>query len=796
MSSIQTIARALREGALASVEPDADPAVREMGARLKRLINLRHGPVNVFGAELLVEELRASGAGADAEVVELAERIVALLPPSAAPDPSREAADDAPGQSVTIGTLDAEGDVNFINLRPTVTIIVGTPGHAPPAPPPGELRNPYKGLAAFEWEDAGDFHGREALVERLWMRFRDLHRPNPNGSAPVRLLAVVGPSGCGKSSLVRAGLVPALVERPVGGGPPRVAVLTPGRDPVAALDAALAGLAAEGAEGNGERILLVDQFEEVYTHDADEGASERFVERLLVEAGRPGGASVLLAIRTDFIARAGRSERLSRLISEQGVMVPVLSRVELRDAIAAPARDAGLEIDAGTVERLAEEALDREGVLPLLQVALTQIWEGLARGVPAAETFERIGGVGGALATCADTLFDGLCDEADRALARRSFLRMVQISRDAEVPPTRRRMALDDLVPAGASEERARAVLERFAGPGERVLTFSAADGTETVEITHEALFEHWDRLRTWIEEDRADLLFHDRLAEAARHWLENRRHVNLLWRPPDLDRLRDFHARCAGDLSPLEAEFHQRSEAYWRAFGGLPAPAGPPRVRARPVIASLAVAALLAAGGWWALTWNRPPFEAAGSMQPLVSAPVSGSAPASRTGRAALECARAELGDSVREAEGDTGGPRVRQYLAPAGRSEPAPWSAAFVSWCFAAVGGALPFAYTASADSLYREFERNGWTYHPGPDQRPQPGDIAFWRYATDDGRIERVAIVDTVKGAYFEGIEGDVDGSLRRKRREIHTANLIAFGRVPDAKAPGAPAPRGPS
>ena len=171
---------------------------------------------------------------------------------------------------------------------------------SPVAPPrdSGKLGpNPYRGLEAFHKEDAARFFGREALIERLWARFLEIHRAPTNGEASVRLLAILGASGSGKSSVAQAGLLAELEKRPLPGRvSPPAAVLTPDARPLESLAVALARLATseqapagkakefekilrDSEDGDGLRylaehmlgveragiILLIDQFEEVYS---------------------------------------------------------------------------------------------------------------------------------------------------------------------------------------------------------------------------------------------------------------------------------------------------------------------------------------------------------------------------------------------------------------------------------------------------------------------------------------------------------------------------------------------------
>jgi WD40 repeat protein len=465
---------------------------------------------------------------------------------------------------------------------------------ATPAPS-GSPRSstPYRGLSAFQIDDAPLFFGREVLTEKLWLRFKALY------SAPdaTRLLAVLGPSGSGKSSVARAGLLAALASRPVPGPQAvRRIALKPGEHPLRALALALKqpsvvpsaapDLAAQRKlmddlgqpNKRGEfdgltlwaanlpdattspLVLLVDQFEEVYTACREPSQRDAFVSLLLHAAGdRARHVAVVMTLRSDFLGETHRQHpELNRLIAEQAVLVPAMSQDELRRAIAEPALRAGMPIDEARVELLLTEARGSEGALPLLEFALTRIWEGLLAGKPAGATLRDIGGIGGALASTAKGIYSAL-SESEQVIARRALVRLVQLGEGTR--DTRRRASLGQLCGRGDREADVLAVLRQFAADNARMVTLSGRSGETVAEVTHEALFDHWTELRAWIDEGRADRRFHDRVAESARLWNEDRSRSGRLWRPPDLDLLRAFRARRVEDLSPLDEAFFIAAE-------------------------------------------------------------------------------------------------------------------------------------------------------------------------------------------------------------------------------------------
>lgn len=459
--------------------------------------------------------------------------------------------------------------------------------------------NPYKGLEAFDERDAGRFYGRDAVVSRLLARYGEILDRDRHEAA--RVLAVLGPSGSGKSSIVRAGLIPELVRRPLPGlRNPLIAYMRPNTRPLwelalvlARIDGGERPIAAAAADyeailraedagadhgrtglrriadslagaDNRSLIVLVDQFEETYTL-ADNGTEAQvFVEALLAAARDPSGrVSVILTMRSDFLGETIANPELNAVIAESAVIVPAMTAGELREAIEEPARAAGHELDAAVVDLLIAETEGRTGALPLLQFALTQIWDGLVAGREPSETLREIGGVGGALAAIAEDRYSRL-PPPDRAIARRAFLAMISLGEGAR--DTRRRVPISEIVAAGEDPAHVKHVLDRFSQPDARLVT-QAGDGAEiTVEVTHETLFEHWTSLEHWLDASRDDIRFQRQLNEAVRKWNEGGRASGDLWRPPSLDRLADFVKRH-GDLTEDQlAFFHASRHAQRRS--------------------------------------------------------------------------------------------------------------------------------------------------------------------------------------------------------------------------------------
>ncbi|MGH2642188.1 MAG: BTAD domain-containing putative transcriptional regulator [Actinomycetota bacterium] len=419
-----------------------------------------------------------------------------------------------------------------------------------PAVATSDIRNPYKGLRPFAEADAGDFFGRNELIGRLLGRLRE----NAVGS---RFLAVVGPSGSGKSSVVRAGLVPAIRGGALPGPDAVVIELFPRIHPFEELEEAILRVAARpiarlrdrlesGSRGFLETmrealpsdtrvVVVVDQFEELFTLTTDEQERELFLESLRVAAVDAGSTlTVIVTLRADFFDRPLGYQRFGELLGMRTESVPPLTPDELEQAIRGPAERVGVRARPGLTAEMVADVASQPGALPLLQYALTELFErrdGDALGV---EAYLALGGVAGALSTRAERLFEASGADGRRA-TRQVLLRLVTLGEGRQ--DTRRRVVRSDLDVLDVEPAAVDAVLDAFGR--HRLLTFDREPSTRepTVEIAHEALLTSWQRLRGWIDEAREDLRFERQVAQGAAEWRASGRDASFLLRGTRLDR-------------------------------------------------------------------------------------------------------------------------------------------------------------------------------------------------------------------------------------------------------------------
>jgi WD40 repeat protein/class 3 adenylate cyclase/energy-coupling factor transporter ATP-binding protein EcfA2 len=395
--------------------------------------------------------------------------------------------------------------------------------------------SPFKGLAFFDVGDADLFFGRERLVAELVARL-----------AGASLLGVVGPSGSGKSSAVRAGLVPAIRSGVLPGSDEwDVALMRPGEHPMDEVARTLGRTPAD-LPSDRHSLLVVDQFEEVFTVCADEEEQARFLTTLAEAANDPEGrVTVVVAIRADLYGRCAEEPALAELLGTNHVLVGPMTTDEYRRAIEQPALRVGVHVESALTEALVVEVGDEPGALPLLSTALLELWEHRDGRAIRLEAYLQTGGVRGAVARLAEAVYGGFAVER-QAITRAVMLRLAAPGEgDTTV---RRRVPLAEFDAARDRDvaDVVGALIDR------RLLTVS--DGV--VEVAHEALLREWPRLRAWLEEDRAGRVLHAHLMDTARLWEVSDRDQGELYRGARLASAIDWTTEHTLELNEREREF------------------------------------------------------------------------------------------------------------------------------------------------------------------------------------------------------------------------------------------------
>lgn len=437
---------------------------------------------------------------------------------------------------------------------------------------------PFKGMDFFDEKDADLFFGREQLTAQLVGYLRE-----------HRFLAVIGASGSGKSSVVRAGMIRTLRHGKQLEGrvlPPKdsenwsILTITPSNNPVEELALALTRdlptasetsaikeeLAADTGnlnlyarkllqrQNHSQLLLVVDQFEELFTLCEDELIRRAFVENLLrATISESGRMYVVIVLRADFYAQCDQYPILREAVSQNQIYIGAMNGAELRQAIEKPAIKEGWAFDVGLTDIFlrdvgAVENRDPEpGALPLLSHALLETWRRRSRHILTLQGYLAAGGVRGAIAETAETVYQALSDE-QKQLTRQIFLRLTGVGDGLY---TRRRVYREDIQIHGINKAAVDETLQSLVET--RLVTANTETQTErqTIEVAHEALIRVWPRLQEWLEQDREDIRLLHEIENAVRTWNEHNQDPSFLYRGLRLSRIEGWLAETT--LSPNE---------------------------------------------------------------------------------------------------------------------------------------------------------------------------------------------------------------------------------------------------
>lgn len=457
--------------------------------------------------------------------------------------------------------------------------------------------NPYRGLAAFQADEAHLFFGRETVVAEMLDKLRQQN-----------LVALIGASGSGKSSLVFAGLFPQLQADYV------LLSLRPKTDPLGQLAFTLAAglyddavqkannaadLLAKFKAGQYETVpfllqemlerhqktqllLVVDQFEELYALNPEEKDAEmqrQFTDLLLhIAASKEPQVRLLLTLRADFLGRALSYAPLAQALDESAKkLLGAMQREALRAAVEQPALYAGVTLMPTLVTRILDDVGDDPGQLPLLQFALTRLWE---HGTDLS-AYERVGGVKRALVNYADEVLAKF--KHDEQAVQRLFVKLVQPGRGQE---DTRHVAL-------RSQMEDWDLVRRLADKRLLVTGHDEQQKVDTVEVVHESLIRHWQPLRNWMKDYREFREWQERLRGLLETWQQAKQARGALLSEVMVKQAQALPPAQALLLDDKEKDFIQRSAAQLKRLQRL-------KVTAIAALLVLTLSALLAGGLAW----------------------------------------------------------------------------------------------------------------------------------------------------------------------------------------------------
>ena len=440
-------------------------------------------------------------------------------------------------------------------------------GPADVAAPRRVRRNPFKALEPFEEADRADFYGRDDVVETL---------VGLVGSQ--RLVALIGASGSGKSSVVKAGVVPQIRDGALAGSEEwSIVAMVPGTDPFEEFHL---GLRASGVghatavsgddelrrsfadaldSPNSRALLVIDQFEEIFTSGVDEQTRQRFLDNLVDLTLDPTQrCRVLLTLRADFSDRPLSRPRFGDLIAKGSFLLGPMGPEQIEDVIRRPAARVGVQVEPGLISEMIRDIASAPAYLPLLQYVLAEVFERRREDRLTVGAYRSQGGINGVLERRAQSTFAELSHGAQHA-TRQLFLRMVHLGEHGE--ETRRRVPLTELRglgdPANVDE-----ALDAFAAA--RLITYDRDPVTRipTVEVAHETVIARWTRLRDWIDDARSTLGAHRRLSAIVHSWAESGEDPSYLLTGGPLLSAVEIANGSSLELNELEQRFVNESKA------------------------------------------------------------------------------------------------------------------------------------------------------------------------------------------------------------------------------------------
>ena len=449
---------------------------------------------------------------------------------------------------------------------PDAKLVEYDPNRAPELP---DGLCPYQGLEVFSTAKHAYFFGRDALIKRMTDQLKQ-----------HRFLAIIGASGSGKSSIAQAGLLPQLQAGALHNSQNwrYYSPIIPGADPQASLvqtimptssewDAAreqaiahayvdpsyLAELIDNG--GDTPAVLLIDQFEEIFTLCQKETQRSAFINTLLHLIQMPlAGHIVIVTMRTDVESHLVQIPALQSAYEQSQVRMTAMKVNELRDAIEKPAELVGLKFEEGLSEELANEILGKQAALLLLQFTLLKLWENREHNRVTWTAYRDLGGGRQALANSADAFYDGLTAE-EKVTTRFILLGIIRPTVEREITPGR--VLRQALYQIDTSPNEIDNTLEQLEQVGLIRLIPGITPVDDQVGLAHESVARMWPRLVGWIEESRVIQRRRLRLATTAEQWDTLGRDEGLLLHGLLLEEASQY-----GDLNPLENAFVRTSNA------------------------------------------------------------------------------------------------------------------------------------------------------------------------------------------------------------------------------------------
>ncbi|ACK71962.1 diguanylate cyclase [Gloeothece citriformis PCC 7424] len=454
---------------------------------------------------------------------------------------------------------------------------------------------PYQGLRYFTKDKANFFFGRDKVVYQLRQKLET-----------SSFIPLIGVSGSGKSSVVRAGLIPLLEKEMLINGASRWNILEsikPGFSPLSSLAIVFQAFFPRTRQGNTnikqliyhdfngleslknfcceeeKYLLLIDQFEEIFTLCSDEEERQRFIDLITQVVEIPNCPLVIITtMRADFIEPCLSYPNLHQLIQTSAIYMPPLTGKDLRAVIIEPAKLQGHNLEDELILEIVQDLGREPGLLPLLEFALTKLWDerDIEKHSLTLEQYQKIKGVKGALNHHAEKVY---CykdfekenptqkrDNQQKNWIKRIFLRLIRTGTGNK--DTRQRVLKAELLMLdGEDREKQEALRELLEDEGGLVcgrLIVSGQDRENSepwIDLAHEALIEGWDTLVKWREESRDLRRLIDEVRDAHQKWISKGKNDKYLMMGGLLDEVKAiWEAHKLAKEFPFLQKFYEQS--------------------------------------------------------------------------------------------------------------------------------------------------------------------------------------------------------------------------------------------
>ncbi len=445
--------------------------------------------------------------------------------------------------------------------------------------------NPFPGLRPFEAKESALFFGRETHTSEILRKLET-----------YRFVSIVGNSGSGKSSLVKAGVLPDLIN---SDGNWEICTLRPGNSPIDQLAESLSSLESNRNNGSplgidsikallvksklgliqilrtqlkkgNQLLILVDQFEELFRFHKLEGdnksyeSANHFVQLLLAASEQEDvPIFVMITLRSDFLGDCAQFMGLPEAINDGQFLVPRMGREQLKSSFTGPIEYADAAISPRLSQQLLNEVGNDPDQLPILQHVLMRTWEVWEKeektGLPLdISHYNSAGGMKNGLSNHAEEAYSELKDDKQRRIAKILFQTVTVKSSDNR--GIRRPTSIKKI--AAICGEPVKDIIEvaEIFRRGDRGFLMppptTPLNADSILDISHESLMRIWNRLRDWVDEEAESAVLYTRITDSAQGYEMERAG---LWRDPDLQIALDWISK----YNPNSAWAEQYNDSF-----------------------------------------------------------------------------------------------------------------------------------------------------------------------------------------------------------------------------------------